>query len=206
MMKIILGLGNPGAEYASTRHNVGFMTADLLAKRHGIRLTTRRHSSLLGEGTIAGVAVVLAKPQTYMNCSGDAALSLLSRYRVSPQDLIVICDDMNLDVARVRVRASGSAGGHNGLKSIIARIGTDAFPRVRIGVGRVAPDQWIDHVLGEFTAEERPQIEEAVARAADAVEVLLREGPEAAANQFNRRQPPPETPEPGPEQPREVGA
>lgn len=194
MTKLILGLGNPGAEYAETRHNVGFLAADVLARRHGIRLTTRRYSSRLGEGSIAGVDVVIAKPQTYMNCSGDAALSLLARYRVLPGDLIVICDDMNLGLARIRVRACGSAGGHNGLKSIIARIGTDAFPRVRIGVGGVAPEEWIDHVLGEFTREERPRIEEAVALAADAVELLLREGPEAAANRYNRKPAPPEEP------------
>ncbi|NLC57240.1 MAG: aminoacyl-tRNA hydrolase [Armatimonadetes bacterium] len=190
MPKIILGLGNPGPEYAQTRHNVGFRVADLLAARHRISLTTRRNRSRLGEGQIDTTAVVLAKPQTFMNRSGEAALSLLARYRVAPEELIVICDDIHLPLGSIRVRGSGSAGGHNGLKSIIASIGSSAFPRVRVGVGGAA-EEWIDHVLGEFTREERPVIEEAIQRAADAVELLLREGPEAAANRFNRRATPP---------------
>jgi len=189
MKKIILGLGNPGAEYSGTRHNVGFLTADILARRHGIRLDTRRSQSRLGEGRIAGVDVVIAKPQTFMNLSGNAALSLITRCRLSPQDLMVVCDDIHLDIGRIRVRAGGSAGGHNGLKSIIACVGTDQFPRVRIGVGAPGQGDWIDHVLGEFTREERALIQEAVGTAADAVETLLQEGPEAAANRFNRKLP-----------------
>lgn len=188
-MKIILGLGNPGPEYAQTRHNVGYQAADVLARRHGIRISERRNRSRLGEGRIEGVPVVIAKPQTFMNLSGSAATSLLFRYRAQPEDLIVICDDMNLAMGLVRVRASGSAGGHNGLKSIIASLGSDQFARVRIGVG--APQgAWIDHVLGEFGPEERVRVQEAVEEAANAVEVLLREGPEAAANRFNRKNPP----------------
>lgn len=187
MPRIILGLGNPGPEYARTRHNVGFRAADVLAARHRIPLTTRRNRSRLGEGTIGGIEVVIAKPQTYMNLSGEAALSLLTRYRAAPPDLIVICDDIHLPLGALRVRASGSAGGHNGLKSIIACIGSDAFPRVRIGVGAPSDGEWVDYVLGEFTPEEEPVVDEAIQRAADAVELLLREGPEAAANRYNRR-------------------
>lgn len=193
MTKIILGLGNPGSEYAFTRHNAGFLTADELARRHAIRLNTRHNHSRLGEGSIAGIPVVIAKPQTFMNDSGSAAVSLLYRYRAKPEDLIVICDDLNLALGQIRVRASGSAGGHNGLKSIIASIGSNAFARIRIGIGAVQTGEWIDHVLGEFTAEERPIITEAVATAADAVEVLLQEGPENAANRFNRKRPAPES-------------
>ncbi|MBI3946734.1 MAG: aminoacyl-tRNA hydrolase [Armatimonadetes bacterium] len=185
--RIILGLGNPGPEYARTRHNVGYLTADELARRHGIRITQRRNRSRLGEGRIGETPVVIAKPQTFMNLSGAAVTSLLFRHHAGPGDLVVVCDDLNLELGLVRVRAAGSAGGHNGLKSIIASLGTDAFPRVRIGVGAAPGVPWIDHVLGEFGDEEWPTIIQAVASAADAVEMLLREGPEVAANRFNRK-------------------
>lgn len=193
-MKVILGLGNPGPEYTQTRHNVGFLVADVLARRHHIRLDTRRHQSRLGEGCIDDTPVIIAKPQTYMNLSGRAAAGLVYRYHLSPADVIVICDDLHLELGRLRVRASGSAGGHNGLKSIIAELGSNEFPRVRVGVGGATDGEWIDHVLGEFTTAERPLIAEAVERAADAVEMLLSEGPEAAASRFNRKNQPAEEP------------
>ena len=174
MTKIILGLGNPGSEYAHTRHNIGFLVADELARRHSIRLSTRRNRSRLGEGSIDGIPVVIAKPQTYMNASGEAALSLATRYRVRPEAIVVVCDDMNLAFGQVRVRASGSAGGHNGLKSILATLGTDTFARVRVGIGCPTDGEWIDFVLGEFTEEERAQLRAVVERAADAVGVAAR--------------------------------
>ncbi|MDH7568343.1 MAG: aminoacyl-tRNA hydrolase [Armatimonadota bacterium] len=187
MRRVVLGLGNPGSQYAKTRHNVGFCVADELARRHGICLSERRNRSRLGEGHIGEVPVVIAKPQTFMNDSGSAAVSLVHRYRITPEALVVIADDVNLELGVVRVRASGSAGGHNGLKSIIASLGTEAFPRVRVGVGSPKQGALIDHVLGEFSEEEHAAIAQAVQQAADAVEVLLREGPEAAACRFNRK-------------------
>ena len=159
-----------------------------------MRIDVRRNRSRLGEGHVGDEAVVLAKPQTFMNLSGEAAQSLLARFRVRPEDLIVVCDDMNLDLGLVRVRASGSAGGHNGLKSIIACLGTPEFSRVRIGVGRAAEGEWIDHVLGEFSRQEQETVADAVQRAADAVEVIIAEGAEAAACRFNRKSRPPEDP------------
>lgn len=187
MAKIILGLGNPGSEYARTRHNVGFLTADVLARRWGIRVDERKNRSRLGQGRFDGTPVVVAKPQTYMNESGNAAISLIARFGAAPADLIVICDDMRLPLGQVRVRASGSHGGHNGLRSIIGVVGTNEFPRVRIGIGEPQQGEWIDYVLGEFSAEERARIDEAVVVAADAVEVVLQEGADAAANRFNRK-------------------
>lgn len=202
MIRILLGLGNPGRKYARTRHNVGFLVADELARRHGIRLVQRRNRSRLGEGQIGEIPVVIAKPQTYMNLSGLAAVSLLRRYGATPADLVVLCDDMNLPLGSVRVRAAGSAGGHNGLKSLIAHLGTDAFPRVRVGVGGAPPGQWLEYVLGEFTEEEWPVLLRAVGLAADAVESLLREGADVAASRFNRKSP---LPAPVPSLPTETG-
>jgi PTH1 family peptidyl-tRNA hydrolase len=140
--RIIIGLGNPGAQYALTRHNVGFWTVDALAQRHGIELRTRRYHSRVGVGTIAGVAVALAQPQTYMNLSGQAAQALLHAYRLTPDQMLVVFDDIWLAPGTVRVRPKGSAGGHNGMKSIIAALGTEAFPRVRIGIGQ--PPEGVD--------------------------------------------------------------
>lgn len=194
MAKIILGLGNPGSEYARTRHNVGFLVADVLARRWGIRIDERKNRCRLGQGRFGSTPVVVAKPQTYMNESGNAVISLIARFGAAPADLIVIYDDMNLPLGQVRVRASGSAGGHNGMKSIIGVLGTNQFPRVRIGIGAPKQGDAIDYVLGEFSAEERTAIEEAVVVAADAVEAILQEGADAAANRFNRKARPAEVP------------
>ncbi len=185
--RLILGLGNPGAQYAPTRHNVGFWTVDLLAERHGIELKTRRHSSKLGVGLIGGVPVVLAKPQTYMNLSGEAARALLQAYHLQPEQMLVIFDDIWLAPGGVRVRAKGSAGGHNGMKSIISALGTEAFPRVRIGIGQ--PPEGVDladYVLSPPPPEERELLLQAVQRAADACEAWLTEPIEQVMNRFNR--------------------
>ncbi|MCS7208901.1 MAG: aminoacyl-tRNA hydrolase [Fimbriimonadales bacterium] len=185
--RLILGLGNPGAQYAPTRHNVGFWTVDLLAQRHGIELKTRRHSSKLGVGVIGGTPVVLAKPQTYMNLSGAAAHALLQAYHLQPEQMLVVFDDIWLAPGVVRVRAKGSAGGHNGMKSIIAALGTEAFPRVRIGIGQ--PPEGTDlaeYVLSPPPPDERPLLDAAVQRAADACEAWLTEPIEQVMARFNR--------------------
>lgn len=187
---IVLGLGNPGAEYARTRHNVGFEVVDLLAHRHQIRLNQRRDHARYGLGEIQGVPVLLAQPMTYMNRSGEAARALLQRYSLSPSRLLVIVDDVALPLGKLRLRPSGSDGGHNGLASIIGCVGTQAFPRVRVGIGAPPPGQMVEYVLSPFSPQERPLIEQAIQRAADAVEAVLMEGLSPAMNRFNASQPP----------------
>ena len=189
-VRLILGLGNPGAQYASTRHNVGFWTVDTLAERHSIELKTRRHNSRLGIGIIHEVPVVLAKPQTYMNLSGEAARALLQAYHLQPEQMLVIFDDIWLPPGVVRVRAKGSAGGHNGMKSIIHALGTEAFPRVRIGIGQPPAEMDLaDYVLAPPTPEERERLLLAVQRAADACEAWLTNPIEQVMNHFNRSVP-----------------
>lgn len=182
--KLIVGLGNPGSEYHGTRHNVGFMALDLLARHHHINVKSRRGKALIGEGMIAGEKVILAKPYTFMNLSGQAVADLARRYRLSPAEIIVICDDVNLPLGRLRIRASGSAGGHNGLKSIIFSLHSEDFPRVRIGIGSPQRDM-VDHVLSRFRRDERPIVLDSIISAGDAVETILESGIEQAMNCFN---------------------
>lgn len=185
-MRVVVGLGNPGPEYAATRHNVGWRCVDLLARRASIALNERRRLAVVGSGRIAGQEVVLAKPRTYVNASGEAVAYLLNRFHAAPADLVVIYDDMDLPVGKIRVRPSGSAAGHKGMLSIVAALATQEFARVRIGIGRPASNgETIDFVLGRFHESERPLADEAIARAADAVELLLAEGTAAAMNRFN---------------------
>jgi PTH1 family peptidyl-tRNA hydrolase len=184
-MKAIVGLGNPGPEYAATRHNVGFEVVDELARRWHVKLKKWRKV-----GTLALAKdhdALLMEPATFMNLSGEAVLSVGSFYKVAPSDWLVVVDDVNLPLGRVRMRTMGSAGGHNGLKSVIQHIGPD-FARLRIGVGRGDP-KWdlADHVLSRFEPEERRSVEEAIGRAADAVEMFVTEGIEPAMNRFNAR-------------------
>jgi PTH1 family peptidyl-tRNA hydrolase len=183
--RLIVGLGNPGKEYQETRHNVGFRVIDLLAERHGIELRKHRHQSVYGEGRIAENAVLLAKPLTYMNLSGAAVAALARYHGITPGDVLVLCDDVNLPLGRLRLRTKGSAGGHNGLKSIIGSLGTDEFPRLRIGVGAPAGQPMVEHVLGRFNRREAEIIATVLPAAADAVELSLREGIEAAMNRYN---------------------
>lgn len=184
-MKLIAGLGNPGREYHGTRHNVGFEVIELLAKKHRIAVRARRNRAVVGEGTIGGEQVVLARPQTFMNRSGEAVAGLARRYRIAPEDIIVIYDDVNLPLGKLRVRTRGSAGGHNGMKSIIHSLGSDEFPRVRIGIGSPDRRDMVDHVLSRFKRAEGPIVKDAVQRAADAVEMYLSEGAEPAMNRYN---------------------
>ncbi len=184
-VKLIAGLGNPGREYHGTRHNVGFEVIERLSGRHRIAVRSRRNRAVVGEGTIGGEQVVLARPQTFMNRSGEAVAGLARRYRIAPEDIIVIYDDVNLPLGKLRIRARGSSGGHNGMKSVIGSLGSEEFPRVRIGIGGPNRRDMIDHVLSRFSRAEGPIVREAVERAADAVEMYMADGPEAAMNRFN---------------------
>ncbi|WP_395088896.1 aminoacyl-tRNA hydrolase [Armatimonas sp.] len=186
-MKLIVGLGNPGVAYAKTRHNIGFELLDALAEAHGIALTNRRDRAVTGRGVIAGQAVMLVKPQTYMNLSGDAVSVIASKEGVERTDILVVCDDINLPPGRLRLRASGSAGGQNGLKDLIAKLEGDDFPRLRIGVG--APpalgSEQIDWVLSRFSPPDRKLMDEVLIAAMGATELWLSEGLLVAANRFN---------------------
>lgn len=184
-MKAIVGLGNPGAEFAATRHNVGFEVVDELARRWNVKLKNWRKVGALA--LAKDHDALLMEPATFMNLSGEAVLSVGSFYKVNLADWLIVVDDVNLPLGRVRMRKMGSAGGHNGLKSVIQHLGPD-FARLRIGVGRGDP-KWdlADHVLARFEPEERKSVEEAIGRAADAVETFVTEGIEPAMNRFNAR-------------------
>ncbi len=185
-MKLIVGLGNPGKQYVGTRHNVGFEVIDRLSRRHSIPVRRRAMRAVLGDGLIEGQKVILVKPMTYMNLSGEAVAAISRMYRIPPEDLIVIVDDLALPLGKLRLRYRGSAGGHNGLDSIEFRLRTQDYPRIRIGVGAARPGRMVDHVLGRFRSDEREDVEIALERAADAVETALREGFEKAMNVYNR--------------------
>lgn len=188
-MHAILGLGNPGAAYSGTRHNVGHDAVDLLAERHGIRLVRQRHRALFGTGRIAGGAVLLARPLVYMNLSGEAARPLLEYHGLGAGDLVVIHDEADLEPGTVRVKFGGGIAGHNGLRSIVQHLGTRDFARVRIGIGR--PERrgrdMADHVLSRPDRRQREGLERGVIDAVAAVERLLEDGLEAAMREFNRK-------------------
>ncbi len=187
-MFIIAGLGNPTKTYEGTRHNVGFEVIDVLAGRCGIDLGIKKDRALCGKGVIEGARVLLVKPQTYMNLSGEAVGALASYYKVEPEDIIVVYDDISLEPGQLRIRAKGSAGGHNGIKNIIAHLGTQEFPRVKVGVGE-KPKGWdlADYVLSRFGGEERKIMDTAVSEAADAVISVIRDGIGAAMNRYNMK-------------------
>lgn len=182
---LIAGLGNPGARYARSRHNVGFIIVDRLARAHDLQFSRKRFNAEIAEGQVGGRRVILAKPQTFMNASGDAVGKLYAFYKIAPSDLLVVYDDLDLPLGKLRLRADGSSGGHHGMESIIARIGTSDFPRLRVGIGRPNPDADIDHVLGSFEPEERAVMEETWTRAVDAIDVWLTAGIARAMNEFN---------------------
>ena len=188
-MYLIAGLGNPTRQYDHTRHNVGFDVIDALAEKYHISINEKKHKALLGKGVINGQKVILAKPQTYMNLSGESLVELVNYYKLDPEsELIVIYDDISFSPGNLRIRESGSAGGHNGLKDIIGRLGTQKFMRVKIGVG-AKPKGWdlADHVLGRFSSGDRKLVDEAIEFAADAVEKIITDGPDAAMNEYNRK-------------------
>ncbi|MBF8437255.1 aminoacyl-tRNA hydrolase [Halanaerobiaceae bacterium Z-7014] len=184
-MKLIVGLGNPGSKYKGTRHNIGFNIIKKLADMHDF-FSTQRCDSIIGEGKIRGQEVVLAQPLTYMNRSGKAVNCLVRKYNLDLKDLLIVYDDLNLDVGRIRLKTSGSSGGHNGLKSIINHLSSNQFPRLKIGIGRPEPGFNIaEYVLDRFKPEEREVIEEAIEVAVKAVMIYIESGPEAAMNKFN---------------------
>jgi PTH1 family peptidyl-tRNA hydrolase len=186
----IVGLGNPGDEYAGTRHNVGFAVVELLADRHRIGLGRTRHRARFGTGRIGGQPVLLAEPLTYMNLSGEAVRPLLAYHGIDPQDgLVVVHDEADLEPGTVRIKQGGGIAGHNGLESLVAHLGRGDFLRVRIGVGRPVgrPEKMADWVLSRPTAAEAPLVEESIVVAADAVEAILRDGPARAMGAVNRR-------------------
>ncbi len=184
---IVVFLGNPGPKYAGTRHNVGFMTADKCEKATGARISRSRFKALTDQIILGGEGVLLMKPQTYMNLSGDAVAEAAKFYKIPPERVIVISDDVSLPVGKLRIRAKGSAGGHNGLKSIIARLGSDAFPRIKMGVGAPPhPDyDMADWVLGSFKNQDAVDIDAAAARAWEAVESIISVGIEKTQSRFN---------------------
>ena len=184
---LLVCLGNPGKDYANTRHNIGFMAADELEKREHTTFNKLRYRALTGEVKLGGERVLVMKPQTYMNLSGEAVKLAGAFYKIPPERVIVISDDVSLPLGKLRIRASGSAGGHNGLKNIIQHLGTDAFPRIKVGVGAPAhPEhEMVDWVIGNFTPAEKKVVSEAVGRAADAVECLIEKGVSEAQNKFN---------------------
>lgn len=180
-----MGIGNPGRRYAQTRHNVGWEIVDRLAKRHGLGAPRRRFEGLVYEGRLGQSPVVLVRPTTFVNASGRCVSKVIGWYGVEVGALLVCVDDINLPLGRLRVRRQGSSGGHNGLASIIESLGTEAFARLRVGVGRTEADSQVAHVLGRFSAAERPIIAEAIERAADAVTMWVGSGIEACMSAFN---------------------
>ena len=186
-MKLVVGLGNPGRKYHGTRHNAGFDVIERLADRHRVEWESAPAEALIAKWRAA--SVLLAKPLTFMNLSGQAIGDLLRFYKIDLADLLVVVDDVNLDLGRLRARPSGSAGGHNGLKSIIGSLGTEEFARLRVGVGRGdARRDLVDHVLTTFDPDERTDVVEAVGRAADAAELFVAEGIQPVMNRFNRKE------------------
>jgi len=188
-MKLIIGLGNPGKEYVKNRHNVGFQCLDHFARRHKIEIKEQRwrERSLrakLGIGNINGTVVVLAKPNTFMNLSGQAVQQLTHRFKVATDDIIVICDDMDLPLGKIRIRQQGGSGGHKGITSIINSLGNDAFTRIRIGIGHPDDDE-ISFVLSNFSSEDKQVIDKAIIEVSDAIDCILSDGIEAAMNRYN---------------------
>lgn len=186
-MYIIVGLGNPGKEYENTRHNAGYMVIDALADSAGISILERKHKAITGKGIVAGQKCILVKPQTYMNLSGESVRDAIDFYKVDETaELIVISDDISLEPGKLRIRKKGSAGGHNGLKNIIAHLGHDNFIRLKVGVGEKPKNfDLADYVLGHFTQDEVKTMQEAAKRGAKAIEAIITEGPDKAMNQYN---------------------
>ncbi len=185
-MKLIAGLGNPGRDYAGTRHNIGFGVIARISDKYQIPLTSKEHKAVCGKGMISGEKVILAQPQTFMNLSGECIRSFADYYKIDPEDIIVAFDDISLGVGQLRVRQKGSAGGHNGIKNNIEHLGTNEFPRVKVGVGgKPEGGDLVRHVLGRFSKGDEKIIGEVLDFAVEAVEAIVSEGVDAAMNSFN---------------------
>ena len=188
IMKVIVGLGNPDRKYEGTRHNIGFAAIDYLEDKYKIPVTTKKHKGMIGSGYMEGEKVLFVKPYTYMNLSGECLRSVMDFYKLEPEDFIVIYDDINLEVGQLRIRKKGSAGGHNGIKSIISHLGSQEFPRIRIGVGEKPKEYDLaDYVLGHFTKEELKIYDEAMPKIAGAVELMVWDKISEAMNQYNKK-------------------
>ena len=189
---LVAGLGNPGQKYQNTRHNMGFLTVDLLAEQKGVKLNKVKFKSAYNILGFAGCKCLVMKPQTYMNLSGEAVREAAQFYKIPAERVLVIYDDVSLPVGKLRVRPSGSAGGHNGIKNIISQIGGQFFPRIKVGVGEKPPKMDLaDYVLGHFSAQEREVMNESARTAVLAIETMMVEGPDAAMNKYNVRKRPP---------------
>lgn len=187
-MKIIAGLGNPGKRYDNTRHNIGFAILDYLAFHLGIRIEERKHRALLGKGILEGEKIILLKPQTYMNLSGESIRAALDYYKLKISDLIIIFDDISLEPGDIRIRSKGSAGGHNGVKSIISHLSSQDFARIKVGVGEKPKNYDLtDYVLGHFSAGEQKLLEQATLDSIEALKLMIKGDIEQAMNQFNRK-------------------
>lgn len=187
-MFLIVGLGNPGDKYEKTRHNAGFETIDKLADKFGIAIREKKHKALIGQGIIGGQKVILAKPQTYMNKSGESVAEIINYYKMDPEsELLVIFDDISLDAGNIRIRKKGSAGGHNGIKDIIAMTGTQNFMRIKVGVGEKQTDDLIAHVMGHMPKSEREYFEMAMDNACKATEMILEDRIDQAMNEYNKK-------------------
>ena len=186
-MYVIAGLGNPGKKYENTRHNMGFITVDQLAIKHDIKVDKLKFKALVGEGRIAGQKVLLVKPQTYMNLSGESIREVMHFYKLEPENLIVIYDDIDIELGTLRIRKFGSAGTHNGMKSVVYQLQSDRFPRIRIGIGNQKKGDLVDFVIGGFSKEEVPVLEETVTKAVGAIECMLESDVDIAMNRFNTK-------------------
>ena len=187
-MKYIFGLGNPTREYAGTRHNIGFDAITKLSDVYGISVNEKKHKALCGKGIIAGQKVMLIKPQTFMNLSGESVREVLDFYKAEPSDLIVIYDDISVAPGSIRIREKGSAGGHNGIKNIIQHLGHNIFQRIKVGVGEKPKEYDLaDYVLGHFTKEEKEQMKEGYQRAIHAIELILKDEIDVAMNEYNKK-------------------
>jgi PTH1 family peptidyl-tRNA hydrolase len=187
-MKLIVGLGNPGRAYSANRHNVGFHCLDLLARRYGIHFAERRARARIGLGEVSGASLALAKPKTFINLSGEVVFSLLRHFSIPPSHLLVIYDDLDLPLGRLRIRERGSSGGHKGMESIISHLGSEDFPRIRVGIApqeRNMDFDAVEYVLSDFTAEEKPIIKETCAKVSEAIHCILSEGIQVAMSRFN---------------------
>lgn len=193
-MRLIVGLGNPGLMYSRNRHNIGFMCLNRFARKHGIRFTSKRSQARIGEGEIAGTKLILARPQTMMNLSGHPVSRLVERYQINPEDLIIIHDDLDLPLGKIRIRQGGQSGGHKGIESIIAGTGNSDFIRIRVGIGRpdyiesAATDkdaEVINHVLSDFDTKEKKSVAAVINKVNEAIICLLNEGLTAAMNRYN---------------------
>ena len=187
-MYLIAGLGNPSRTYEGTRHNIGFTIIDVIGNKFGIDVTTKKHKALVGRGIIDGMRVILAKPQTYMNLSGESIREIADFYKIESENIIIIYDDISLDVGQLRIRKKGSAGGHNGIKNIIAHLGTQEFPRIKVGIGN-KPEGWdlADYVLSKYSKAEQEALEEASEGVIGAVKLMLMDDIEAAMNKYNAK-------------------